>query len=104
MRFLLGDTFYNAPNVEEVCRESERILVTPQRGPYPHQDEGVEVRRIFHRLRSVAIENLNENLKSVFKSIFDVHRPVPMKTQHFVLGAVWVYQMALSTEPSIAWS
>jgi hypothetical protein len=92
--FILGDMHYNAPNVREVC-EPERMLVATQRGAYPHTDDGVEVRRIFHKLRSVSIENFNEH----FKAIFDVHRPVPTKghaaTARFALGAVLVYQIAL---------
>lgn len=94
VRFILGDVHYNAPNVREVC-EPERMLVTTQRGAYPHTDDGVEVRRIFHKLRSVSIENFNEH----FKGIFDVHRTVPTKghaaTARFALGAVFVYQIAL---------
>jgi hypothetical protein len=94
VHFVLGDTHYNAPNVREVC-EPERMLVATQRGAYPHTDDGVEVRRIFHKLRSVSIENFNEH----FKAIFDVHRPVPTKghaaTARFALGAVLVYQIAL---------
>jgi len=55
----------------------------------------VEVRRIFHKLRSLAIENFNEH----FKGIFDGHGQVPTKglinTQRFALGAIFVYQLAL---------
>ena len=51
-RFVLGDIHYNAPNVRQACRhhsiEEERFLVTTKRGAYPHTDDGVEVRRIFH--------------------------------------------------------
>ncbi len=94
-RFVLGDTHYNAPNVQEACERAERFLVAPRGGPHPHTDEGVEVRRIFHRLRSMANENFNEH----FKAIFEVHGPVPTKgkvnTQRFALGAVFVYQLAL---------
>jgi hypothetical protein len=94
VRFVLGDLHYNAPNVRARC-EPERMLVTTQRGVYPHTDHGVEVRRVFHKLRSVAIENFNEH----FKTIFDVHGQVPTKgwlnTQRFALGAVFVYQLAL---------
>lgn len=94
-RFILGDLHYNAPNVREVCEQTERILVTTQYGPYPHTDVGVEIRRIFHKLRSLAIENFNEH----FKGIFDGHGQVPTKgltnTQRFALGAVFVYQLAL---------
>lgn len=94
-RFLLGDIHHNAPNVQEVCHETQHLLVTPQYGPYPHTDDGVDVRRIFHKLRSRAIENFNEQ----FKGIFDGHGQVPTKglinTQRFALGAILVYQLAL---------
>lgn len=94
-RFLLGDLHYNAPNVQEACEQSQRILVTTQYGPYPHTDDGVGVRRVFHKLRSLAIENFNEH----FKGIFDGHGQVPTKglinTKRFALGAIFVYQLAL---------
>ena len=60
-----------------------------------HADDGVEVRRIFHQLRSHAIENFNGQ----FKGIFDAHGPVPtrglVRTRRFALGAVLVYQLIL---------
>jgi hypothetical protein len=94
-RFVLGDLHYNAPNVRQLCEESKHILVTSQYGSYPHTDDGVEVRRIFHKLRSLAIENFNEQ----FKGIFDIHGQVPTKglvnTQRFALAAIFVYQIAL---------
>jgi hypothetical protein len=94
-RFVLGDTHYNAPNVQEACAQGERFLVASRGGPYPHTDDGVEVRRIFHKLRSVANENFNEH----FKAIFDVHGQVPTKgevnTARFALGAVFIYQLAV---------
>lgn len=94
-RFVLGDTHYNAPEVRAACVETERFLVASGRGPYPHTDAGVGVRRVLHRLRHVAIENFNEH----FKAIFDAHGPVPTKgeadTARFALGAVFVYQVAL---------
>ncbi len=53
------------------------------------------MRRIFHTLRSQAIENFNEH----FKGIFDSHAPVPprglINTQRFALGAILVYPLAL---------
>jgi len=94
-RYLLGDLHYNAPNVERVCQRTGRILVTTQYGSYPHTDAGVEVRRVFHKLRSRTIENFNEQ----FKGIFDAHGQVPTKglinTQRFALGAILVYQLVL---------
>jgi hypothetical protein len=95
VRYLLGDQHYNAPNVEQACQRTGRNLVTSQPGPYPHTDIGVEVRRIFHKLRSNTIENFNEQ----FKGIFDVHGQVPTKglvnTRRFALGAIFVYQLVL---------
>ena len=95
-RFVLGDIHYNAPNVREACESTEeRFLVTTKGGAYPHTDAGVEVRRVFHKLRSMANENFNEH----FKAIFEVHGQVPTRgltnTQRFALGAVLVYQLAL---------
>lgn len=95
VRFVTGDVHYNAPNVRDECELHNRILVASRRGPYPHTDDGVEVRRIFHKLRSLAIENFNEH----FKGIFDGHGQVPTKgltnTRRFALGAICVYQLAL---------
>jgi hypothetical protein len=95
LRFLLGDRHYNAPNVLEACGSRDYLLVTSRYGRYPHTDPGVEVRRIFHKLQSLAIENFNEH----FKGIFDGHGQVPTKglvdTRRFALGPVFVYQLTL---------
>ena len=92
MRFLLGDSAYNDPELREDCEARGITLVTTKRGPYPHTDDGVDVRRIFHQRRSHAIENFNGQ----FKSIFDARQPVPTRglqaTRRFALGAVLVYQ------------
>ena len=95
VRFVLGDRHYNTPELQELCAEDERMLVTTRHGRYPHTDDGVEVRRMFHELRSRAIENFNEQ----FKGIFDGHGQVPTKgltnTRRFALGAIFVYQLTL---------
>ena len=94
-RFVLGDPHSNDPALREHCGAHGRVLVSTKRGAYPHHDDGVEVRRIFHELRSRAIENFNGH----FKAIFDGGGHVPtrglMATRRFVLGAVLVYQVAL---------
>ncbi len=55
----------------------------------------MEVRRVFHKLRTIARENFNEH----FKGFFDGHGQVPTKglnaTQRFAEGAIFVYQLAL---------
>jgi len=95
VRFVLGDSHYQDPALHKLLATNERILIAPRRDPYPHVDPGVEVRRIFHKERSVAIENFNGQ----FKAIFDVGGPVPTRgqtaTTRFVLGAVFVYQLTL---------
>jgi hypothetical protein len=95
VRFVLGDQHYNTLELHEQCELDERCLVTTQSGRYPHTDEGVEVRRLFHKLRSLTIENFNEQ----FKGIFDGHGQVLTKgltnTRRFALGAIFVYQLTL---------
>ena len=95
VRFLLGDTSYDDAALRDHCAAGGRCLATSKRGAYPHQDDGVEVRRLFHQLRSHSIENFNEQ----FKAIFDSHGQVPTRglvaTQRWVLGAVLVYQLTL---------
>ena len=95
LRFLLGDTGYDDGELRERCAADGRWLVTSKRGRYPHTDDGVEVRRIFHALRSRAIENLNGQ----FKGIFDCGGQVPTRgllaTRRYILGAVFVYQLTL---------
>jgi len=94
-RFVLGDTQYNQEDLRQRCWERGWELVPPQYGPYPHTDDGAEVRRVFHKLRSVANENFNE----LFKAIFDGHGAVPTRgktaTALWALGAVFVYQLTL---------
>ncbi len=95
VRYLLGDQHYNAPNVREWCERRDCLVIASRPGKYPHRDDGVEVRRLFHALRSRAIENFNEQ----FKAIFDVHGPVPTRgwqaTRRFALGAILLYQLTL---------
>jgi Transposase DDE domain len=95
VRYVLGDQHYNDPAIDVACAQAGRTVVATRRGPYPHTDAGVGVRRVLHELRSRAIENLNEQ----FKGIFDAHSQVPTKglcnTRRFALGAVFVYQLTL---------
>jgi hypothetical protein len=95
IRYILGDTFYNDPELRRQCELQERWLIATQKGPHPHQDSGVKVRQLFHRLRSQAIEPFN----GLFKNVFEWSGQVPVKglqrTQLFVLGAVFLYQLVL---------
>jgi len=95
VRFLLGDQQYRDPDLEQICQQRDCFLVAPKGGRYPHSDEGVEVRRLLHKLRSITIENFNEQ----FKGIFGLHGPVPTRgrlaTRRWALGAVFVYQLML---------
>ena len=98
LHFLLGDQHYYDQSLQRLCEQRGCVLVTSHTGknnPYPHHDEGVEVMKILHKSRSVAIENFNEQ----FKAIFDVHGSVPTKgllaTRRFALSAILVYQLAI---------
>ena len=95
LRFLLGDTSYDDPALRAACDRMNRVLITSKRGPYPHQDDGKEVRRLFHQLRTHAIENFNEH----YKALFEGHGAVPTRgllaTRRYLLGAVLVYQLLL---------
>ena len=95
LRFLLGDQHDHDPDLEQLCARSGCLVITPTGGAYPHTDDGVEVRRILHKTRSIAIENFNEQ----FKGIFEGHGQVPTRglvaTRRFALGAIFVYQLAL---------
>jgi hypothetical protein len=95
VRFVLGDVHYNDPALHALCAAAERILVTTRRGPYPHTDDGVEVRRVFHRLRSQALENFNSQFKATFGCLGQVPTRGRLATQRFALGAVLVYQLTL---------
>jgi hypothetical protein len=95
VRYVLGDTHYNTPERRAECALHNRELVATRRGPYPYRDGGVEVRRIFHKLRSLAIEPFN----SVLKNIFEWRGQMPVKglqrCQLFALGAILLYQTVL---------
>ena len=67
VRYILGDTHYNTPDMQHVCQGRGWWLVASRRGKYPHTDSGVEVRRIFHKLRSQSIEPFNGLFKNVFE-------------------------------------
>ena len=67
VRYVLGDTHYNDPEVRCLCEQSNRALVETRRGAYPHHDDGRKVQRIFHKLRSQAIEPFNGLFKNVFE-------------------------------------
>jgi hypothetical protein len=95
LRFLLGDTSYDDPALRAACDRTGRVLITSKRGAYPHTYDGTEVRRLFHQLRSHAIENVNEH----YKALFDGHGSVPTRgllaTQRYLLAAVLGYQLLL---------
>jgi hypothetical protein len=95
VRYVLGDTQYNDPELRQQCHQRGCELVATRRGPYPHNDGGVEVRKVFHKLRSQAIEPFN----GLYKNVFDWRAKMPVKglqrSQLLALGAVVVYQLVL---------
>lgn len=95
VNFVLGDKHYNNDDLHKHCEDRNRILITPQSGAYPHLDDGVELRRLFHKLRSQSIEPFN----ALFKTVFDWRARLPFKglrlTKLFTLGAVFLFQLVL---------
>jgi hypothetical protein len=81
--------------LRQLGEAQERTLVTTPPGRYPHDVAGGGVWRIFHRLRSRAMENFSEPFKGIFRG----HGQVPTRgliaTRRFVPGAVFVDQLAL---------
>jgi hypothetical protein len=51
-RYGLGDQHDNAPAIDAACTQAGQTMVATHRGPYPHTDDGVEVRRLMHELRA----------------------------------------------------
>jgi Transposase DDE domain len=95
VRYVLGDTHYNDPELRQQCHRRGCERVATRRGPYPHRDNGVEVRKVFHKLRSQAIEPFN----GLFKNVFEWRVKMPVKglqrSQLLALGAVVIYQLVL---------
>lgn len=95
VRYVLGDTHYNCPEVRKNCNDRGIELVATKRGPRPHTDGGVEVRRIFHQLRSQSIEPFN----GLFKDHYGWGKNMPVKglkkSQLLALGAIFLYQLVL---------
>jgi hypothetical protein len=95
VRYVLGDQHYNTPELRTECTRHNRELVATRRGPSPHTDGGVEVRRVFPHLRSQAIAPF----KGLFKNLFEWGGQMPVKgvcrCQLLALGAVLLYQLVL---------
>jgi hypothetical protein len=91
----LGDQPDNTPDLRAECGRHNRALVATRRGAYPHTEGGVEVRRLFHTLRSQALAPFN----ALFKNIFEWGGQMPVKglrrCQLLALGAILLYQMVL---------
>ncbi len=94
-RYVLGDTHYQIPALHDDCQLHDRSLIATHWTPASPDDPGKLVRALFHALRHVAAENLNELLKDAF----GLHGTVPttgeLATRRYVLGCVFVYQVAI---------
>ena len=66
-RYGLGATPDNTPALRAESGLPNRQLLATRGSRHPHQDDDVEVRRIFHKLRSLAIELF----LGLFKTIFE---------------------------------
>jgi hypothetical protein len=95
VRYVLGDTHSNDPGVRRLCEQANRALVATRRGAYPHHDDGVEVRRIFHKLRSQAIEPFNGLCKNVFEWCTQMPVQGLRRSQLLASGAMVMDQLVL---------
>ena len=95
VRDVLGDTHDHDPELRSQCQSRGCALVARRRGADPPRDGGVEGRRLFHKLRSQALEPFN----GLFKNIPDWRVKMPVKglqrSQLLALGAIVVYQLVL---------
>jgi hypothetical protein len=93
VRDVLGDTHDPAPERRRRCQAQGCDLVATRRGPHPHRDGGADVRKLFHKLRSHALDPC----KGWFKHIVEWRVKMPVKglqrSQLLALGAVVVYQV-----------
>jgi hypothetical protein len=91
----LGDQHDHDPALAAAGAQAGQTVVATRRGPSPHTDDGVGVRRLLHARRSRASANLHDP----FKGIVAAHGQGPTKawvnTRRFALGAGFVYQLTL---------
>ena len=92
VRYILGDTHYNDPEVWNTVRAVQSGVGSDPACKESHHDDGVEVRGNSHKLRSQAIEPFN----GLFKNVFEWRTQMPVKglqrSQLLALGAIVLYQ------------
>jgi hypothetical protein len=94
-KLLMKEVNYNTPELRLEAWQQGREIIATRPGPYPQRDGGAQVRRIFHKLRSLALEPFN----GLFKNTFEWSGYLPVKglkrAQMIVLGAIFIYQLVL---------
>lgn len=78
----------------------DRPSSPPNLGAYPHTNDSVEVRQLFHELCSQAIENLNEQ----FKGIFDTHGQMLIRAWSTLAAGPWTPYLPINSACGIAMS
>ena len=82
VHYVMGDRHYRDDDLQAYCTFTGRVLITTRPGKYPHQDAGVEVRKILHRLRHQAIEPFNGLFKNASSNgLCWSHIALPKKMQ-----------------------
>lgn len=94
-RLVLVDVAYADPKLLQHCAATALTLVTSRRGPRPHTDGGVGVRRVVHALRSQTSEGWNAQFKRGFACGEQLPTRGLRTTQHVLPGAVFIYQLTL---------
>jgi hypothetical protein len=86
---------YRDPDLEQLWARSGCLVITPPGGADPHTDDGVEVRRILHKTRSIALENCHEQCQGIFEGHGQVPTRGVVATRPCSLGAILVYHLAV---------
>src|SRR5262249_78178 len=92
-RDVVGAQPYHDPASDAACAGQGWTVVATRRGPYPHTDAGVGVRRILHALCSRAMEHLKEPFKGLLDADGEVATKGLRNPRRFALGAVFVYHL-----------
>ena len=99
VRFVLGDTHYNAPKIRERCELSGQTLIASGYGSYPRPQTSLNsqaVRSFFHKLRSCTHRELQPTVQEPLRWLTVRCPPkdtFPPKTGPW--GAIFTYQLLL---------
>ena len=95
VRSVLGDQHDPDPALDAAGAQAGQTVVATRRGPSPHTDDGVGVRRLLHARRARASANLHEPCKGLFAAHGQGPTQAWGNTRRCALGAGFVDQLTL---------